>query len=115
MFENKKTHSGIYYTRYIASWKRMGGKIYRGGLFERWLREKEHLTEEEINGIQLLAENGKLELEYSAKEFMKEHEDEDKEESELNALGGHFSEYRGMHITRMKYILKRDEPTDQEK
>lgn len=69
-FENALTHNGIHYSRYISSWRRMGGKIYHGGLFEKWLREKEQLTEEEINDIMEMATNGKMELEGSAQAFM---------------------------------------------
>ena len=56
MFENKPTHNRIFYSQYIASWKSIGGKIYRGGLFERWLREKEQLTDEEIRDILNIAD-----------------------------------------------------------
>ena len=69
-FENAKTGDGIHYSRYIASWHRMGGTIFYGGLFEKWLRDKEHLTEMEISDIMLMATNGKLELQKSAKEFI---------------------------------------------
>ena len=73
-FENAKTHNGIHYSRYIASWKRKGGKLYTDddALFIRWLREKEQLTEEEISDIRLLVTNGKMELERSAEKFLDE-------------------------------------------
>lgn len=70
-FENALTHNGIHYSRYIESWRRMGGKIFYGGLFEDWLRETQKLTDEEIRDILLIATNGKMELEMSAKMFMK--------------------------------------------
>ena len=28
MFENKKTHNGIHYMRYINSWSNVGGNFY---------------------------------------------------------------------------------------
>ena len=72
MFENKKTHFGIYYTRYIMSWVRAGGTIpMRGPItdFVNWLRSEE-LTDEEIQEIKFLATNGKMELEYKAEKFL---------------------------------------------
>lgn len=68
-YKNKKSHNGINYSRYIASWRREGGDI-KGYLFERWLREQEQLTDEEIQDIMFLIDNGKMELERSAREFM---------------------------------------------
>lgn len=82
-FENAGTHNGIHYTRYIASWRRMGGKIFYGGLFERWLKEVQKLTDEEINDILLIATNGKMELEASAKMFMKANKEQLDEEKEM--------------------------------
>lgn len=82
-FENAETHNGIHYTRYIASWKRMGGKIFYGGLFERWLKEVQKLTDEEINDILFIATNGKMELEMSAKVFMKANKEEFSKENEM--------------------------------
>lgn len=83
-FENAKTHNGIYYSRYIASWRRQGGMIYPYGLFEKWLKEVEKLTDEEISDIMLLATNGKMELEQSAKEFM--HLEENKKAFEAECV-----------------------------
>lgn len=79
-FENAKTHNGIHYSRYISSWMRKGGKIYPEGLFYRWLREKEQLTEEEISDINFMVTTGKMELEMSAMMFMKEHDGESQSE-----------------------------------
>ena len=79
-FENAKTHNGIHYSRYVASWLRKGGKIYPEGLFYRWLKEKEQLTEQEINDIYFMMQTGKMELEASAAEFMKEHSGESQTE-----------------------------------
>ena len=88
MYENKRTHNGIRYSRYIASWKNVGGKIYRSGLFEQWLREVEQLTDEEIGDIMLIAENGKAELEWSAEKFLNEHVQGNNLENKLaNTLG----------------------------
>ena len=91
MFENKKTTKGIYYSRYIASWLRIGGRIPGRGkrfqnvqLFTRWLSEVEGLNEKEIADILFLAENGKMELEDSAKKFLEEHKDEWIREKEMN-------------------------------
>ena len=72
-FENAITHNGIDYSRYVSSWLRNGGKIYPEGLFYRWLREKEKLTEEEISDIYFMMQTGKMELEMSAKEFIRAH------------------------------------------
>ncbi len=71
-FENKLTHNGIHYSRYIASWLKVGGQIHYRGLFQKWLKEREQLTDEEIYEITEMARNGKLELQESALEFMSE-------------------------------------------
>lgn len=106
MFENKMTHNGIHYTRYIVSWKKAGGKIYRGGLFERWLREQEKLTEKEISDILLIAENGKLELEESAKRFIVygPNSETNREERKVANLGGYFDECTGNHFNGIKRL-----------
>ena len=82
-FENAKTNNGIHYSRYIASWKRKGGKLYvdDDSLFIKWLRA-ENLTDEEISDIRLLLTNGKMELESSAVAFMNQHMDDFKKEKE---------------------------------
>lgn len=80
MFENKTLGAGYYYSRFIASFYRSGGdpKNYRGGKksLEAWLRtltiDGKPLSEDDIGSIIFLAENGKLELETSAKAFLKE-------------------------------------------
>lgn len=74
MFENKLTHNGIHYSRYIVSWQVGTGRILtnrRDNLFEVWLKEVQKLTDEEISDIHELYANGKLELQTSAKMFMK--------------------------------------------
>ena len=72
MFENKVIN-GIHATRYIMSWVHEGGKLgvsYRSNdNFRRWLLSL-GLTEDESKYIVHLANNGKLELEYSANKFL---------------------------------------------
>lgn len=72
MFENKLIR-GIHATRYIASWGKAGGHFGRRDLgrfdFRRWL-ESLGLTKDEVQHIYNLLDNGKLELENSAKVFM---------------------------------------------
>ena len=75
MFENKDIE-GIYISRFIASWQEAGGNCRKDyGLFEEWLEtliiNGRHLTDEEIHDILFIANNGKLELELSAKMFLK--------------------------------------------
>ena len=66
---------GIPVTRYIASWYRMGGKPYRDEI-EDWLESLEingkKLTNDEIVMIAECATIGKLELETSAKNFIRD-------------------------------------------
>lgn len=83
-FENAKTTKGIHYSRYISSWKRMGGKLYidENSLFMRWLKEEEKLTDEEISDIHFLLTTGRMELERSASAFMNRHYDEMVQEKE---------------------------------
>ena len=68
-FENKFDHLGIFYSRYIASWVKEGGKI--NFQFKDWLASI-GLPYDEIDEIYFLASNGKLELENSAKRYLKE-------------------------------------------
>lgn len=72
MFENKK-FKDIHATRYIMSWIRVGGDIRTlGGLrdFQKWMLSI-GLNDEDIVHIIRIAMNGKLELEDSAEEFLK--------------------------------------------
>ena len=70
MFENKKTEvQGVHYSRYIASWKNCGG-TYFGEQFAKWLRANS-CTDKEINDIREMATCGKLELEMSARAYVK--------------------------------------------
>ena len=73
MFENKVINGYIYATRFIISWVKSGGKFDRHGKgyddFRKWLESLE-LKTEDIEDIMFLAQNGKLELEVSAKKFI---------------------------------------------
>lgn len=74
MFENEN-FNGIYYSRFIASWVRKGGKLKNGidvGLFRAWLISL-GVDDISVNNIVFLATNGKLELENSAEKFIAEH------------------------------------------
>ena len=86
-FENK-IFEGIHYSRFIASWFRAGGnfkdfKITKGNIIKRqlclfrdWLRSLtingKNIPEDVIVEIVDMATSGKLELEESAKKFIKE-------------------------------------------
>ena len=73
MFENKVINGYIYATRFIISWVRSGGKLDKHGKgyddFRAWLESLE-LKTEDIEDIMFLAQNGKLELEVSAKNYI---------------------------------------------
>ena len=82
--ENKVSSQGIHYLRYLMSWVNSGGDFNsdhywddRGqdkwkGVhgFQKWL-ETLGLNEEEIKEMFSMAGMGKLELEYSARKFIK--------------------------------------------
>lgn len=77
-YENNKTHNGIYYSRYIASWIRVteDPMICKGDLrdcqkFIDWLHSQ-NLTDDEIDDIRFLASNGKYELEQSIRCFLED-------------------------------------------
>ena len=81
MYENTLVH-GIHKSRYVASWINSGGNMNTGRFirhgyvaFCKWLRtlviDGTHLTNAEMIEITSYATNGKLELETSAKEFLK--------------------------------------------
>lgn len=78
MWKNE-TECGIHVTRFIMSWVREGGELKRNGRgydeFEAWLRslkvDGNHLSDQDVNHILDLTKCGKMELEYSAREFMK--------------------------------------------
>ena len=73
MFENKVINGYIYATRFIISWVKSGGKFDRHGKgyddFRNWLKSL-GLKTGDINDIMFLAQNGKLELEVSAKNYI---------------------------------------------
>lgn len=74
MLENKKAgQHEAHYSRYIASWLNEGGS-YFGKEFRDWLAS-EGLSENEIRDVMELATCGKLELEYSAKEYVKKYKE----------------------------------------
>lgn len=73
-FENKIV--GITYaSRYIASWTKVHTKnheaVYFGPLFMEWLTKECGLSDEDARYVKNLAENGKLEFETNAWEFLK--------------------------------------------
>ena len=73
MFRNRNI-KGIYISRYCASWIKAGGQRF-DHYFIEWLTsleiDGEKLTLPEINEIRNYAQNGKLELEDSARNFFK--------------------------------------------
>ena len=73
MFENKIINGYTYATRFIMSWVRSGGTFGKHGEgyddFRKWLESLE-LKTEDIEDIMFIAQNGKLELEVSAKKFI---------------------------------------------
>lgn len=78
-FENAKTEEhDVYYSRYIASWYRAGGRF--DNLidildFKDWLRSI-NLTEKEVEALATIAACGKAELEQSARAYLNEIEEE---------------------------------------
>ena len=70
-FENKLIR-GIYATRFIASWLKMGGMLCTGkdtDNFRSWLLSL-GLNSDEVWPIMYLATTGKMELEVNAKAFL---------------------------------------------
>lgn len=80
MFENKKTAiGGIHYSRYIESWRNVGGRCEAFEYFDEWLKS-EGLTDNEINDIhELCICAGKFELEQSARPFVEKQKKEREE------------------------------------
>lgn len=75
---NNKTQCGIHATRFIMSWVRMGGTLKYGkdyDDFKEWLKtlmiDGKNLSDKDVHHILELARNGKMELESSAKQFIK--------------------------------------------
>ena len=78
-FENESIR-GIYATRFIASWLRMGGMLCTGkdvDNFRSWLLSL-GLNSDEVWTIMYLATNGKMELEVNVKAFLKKLNSEQK-------------------------------------
>ena len=78
-FENKSIR-GIYATRFLASWLKMGGMLCAGkdvDNFRSWLLSL-GLNSDEVWTIMYLATNGKMELEVNAKAFLKKLNSEQK-------------------------------------
>ena len=80
-FENykAKTRFGeVHLTRILASWRNSGGpdpEYYEGNsLFEDWCRAELQMSEEDIRNTVELSCNGKMELEHSACDYLKEKE-----------------------------------------
>lgn len=72
-FENKYIENFTYESRIIASWIIAGGKVTGGSnrkLFKEWLQSI-GIGETDIDHILFLAENGKLEYQCNAREFLK--------------------------------------------
>ena len=70
MFENKYIAAiDAHYSRIIASWYKAGGTRYLGD-FRKWLKTLTQLTDDQRHEIEFLFDNGKLELEMSAHNFM---------------------------------------------
>lgn len=77
MWKNE-TECGIHATRIIMSWVRAGGTFSCVGDgyddFREWLNtlmiDDEPLSDKDVDHIVNLAQNGKMELEYSAKKFL---------------------------------------------
>lgn len=76
---SNETECGIHATRFIMSWVREGGTFTRVGIgyeaFEDWLKtlivDGKPLSDNDVNHILHLAKGGKMELECSAKNFIK--------------------------------------------
>lgn len=73
MFENKQINGYTYASRFIMSWVRAGGTFGLRGEgyddFREWLVSL-GLSDEDVEYVVDLAQNGKLELEMSAKKFI---------------------------------------------
>ena len=80
-WDNRFTHNGIHYSRYIASWIKAGNTRFGwvSSSFAAWL-ESVGCDDQEIHDILMMANEGKLELELSAERFRKEHEDDEEED-----------------------------------
>ena len=67
---------GTHASRYIMSYLREGGEANYRGKFRKWLKSLPmELTEEEIDYIVGIYDNGKMELEMNAKRFLKNYKE----------------------------------------
>lgn len=73
MFENKKVGKReVHMSRYIASWRNVGGEIdYGDEHFREWLLS-EGLSEQDISDATEMALCGKFELEMEAEKYVKQ-------------------------------------------
>lgn len=73
MFENK-VYEGIYYSRFVASWNKVHNGKFSRFEFEEWLMQLtingKRMDIQTVKEICEFADNGKMELEYNAKQFM---------------------------------------------
>ena len=72
MFENKIINNYAHASRFIASWIRAGGDLRTGkdlSNFHKWLLSI-GVEKDDADYIKFLAENGKLELQNNAKDFL---------------------------------------------
>ena len=70
MLENNK-FNGVHYSRYIASWINARGEMFDDG-FKDWLKGL-GMSEDMIIDVYEMATMGKMELEISARLYMKQH------------------------------------------
>ena len=67
---------GTHASRYIMSYLREGGEANYRDKFRKWLKSLPmELTEEEIDYIVGIYDNGKMELEFNAKSFLKNYKE----------------------------------------
>lgn len=71
-FKNKISSCGIHYSRYIASWYNSGGSFdyCDSDGFKLWAMST-GVSKEEADDMWFIATNGKMELEDSAKAFLR--------------------------------------------
>ena len=72
MFENKIINNYAHASRFIASWIRAGGDLRTGKdlhNFRKWLLSM-GIKKDDADYIEFLAENGKLELQDNARDFL---------------------------------------------
>lgn len=78
MLKNKKVDCGfdipVHFSRLIASWNNVGGNAY-SWLFEDWLKSL-GLSDRDARDCYEMYTCGKLEVEFNAKHFIEEHEND---------------------------------------